>query len=87
MWNTSKDILEQIGLDYCNRKNETYYDYMATIRSLGRKQQLGNLRHSKLFSYLERININIKKEDIKHMCNSLHSSSNCDQPLEISDQF
>lgn len=87
MWNTSKDILEQIGLNYCNRKNETYYDYMAAIRSLSRIQQLGNLRNLKMFSYLERININVKKEDIKYICNSLRSSSNCDQPLEISDQF
>lgn len=91
MWNTSRNILEQIGLDYCNRKNETCYDYLSTVRSLGQNNQVnqpfGNLRHSKMFSYLKRINIDVDCDDLKYLCNSLHSHSNCDQPIEISDQF
>lgn len=71
MWNISKNILEQIGLDYCNRKNETCFDYMAAIRSLGCNRQLGNLRHSKMFSYLKRINIDVNCEDMKYFCDSL----------------
>lgn len=91
IWNTSKDILEQIGLDYCNRKNETGYDYLSTIRCMGRNNQenqpFGNLRHSKMFSYLRRINIDVDCSDLRYLCDSLDSSSNRDQPIEISDQF
>lgn len=89
-WNTSKNVLEQIGLDYCNRKNETCFDYLATIRSFGRNQvnkQFGNLRSSKMFSYLERINIDIGSKDLQCLCNSFLSSSNCNQSVEISDEF
>lgn len=90
IWNTSKNVLEQIGLDYCNRKNETCFDYLATIRSFGRNQenqQFSYLRSSKIFSYLGRINIDINRKDLKFMCKSFASSSNCNQSVEISDQF
>lgn len=91
IWHTSKDVLEQIGLDYCNRKNETSLDYLATIRSFNKNQQVnqpfGNLRHSKTFSYLKRINIDVDCKDLKFFCESFNSESNCDQEVEISDQF
>ena len=91
-WNASKDVLEQIGLDYCNRKNETSYDYLSTIRLMYRNQQVNqpfiNLRNSKIFSYLRHININVDNKDLKYLCNSFHSNSNnCDPQSEISDQF
>lgn len=87
IWDTSKNILEQIGLDYCNRKNETCFDYMASIRSLGQKQQVGNLRHSKMFSYLSRISIEVDCKELKYFCESLQSSSSKNQPTEILDQW
>lgn len=78
-------------MDYCNRKNETCLDYLATVRSIGRIQQLnepsGNLRHSKMFSYLRRINIEVDDADLKYLSDSLRSDSNCDQPVVVSDQF
>ncbi|XP_060852289.1 uncharacterized protein LOC132930431 [Rhopalosiphum padi] len=91
-WNVSKDILQQIGLDYCNRKNETCYDYLSTIRSVYQNQHASqsfvNLRNSKMFSYLRQINIDVDSNDLKYLCDSFHSSSNnCDSQLEISDQF
>ncbi|XP_027838842.2 enhanced level of genomic instability 1 [Aphis gossypii] len=91
-WNVSKDVLQQIGLDYCNRKNETSYDYLSTIRSVYRNQHINqsfvNLRKSKMFSYLRQINIDVDSKDLKYLCDSFHSSSNnCDPQLEISDQF
>lgn len=70
MWNISKNILEQIGFDYCNRKNETCFDYMAAIRFLGCNQHQSNLRHSKIFSYLKRINIDVNCKDMKYFGNS-----------------
>lgn len=90
-WNISKNMLEQIGLDYCNRKNETCFDYLATIRSLGKNQQnsqsFGNLRNSKMFSYLRRINIDIDCKDLEYLCHSFLSDSNSNQSVEMSDQF
>jgi len=90
-WNISKNILEQIGLDYCNRKSETCFDYLAAIRSFGRHQHtnqvFGNLRNSKMFSYLRRINIDIDCNDLEYLCESLHSSSICHPPIETTDQF
>ncbi|XP_060876049.1 enhanced level of genomic instability 1 [Metopolophium dirhodum] len=91
-WNTSKDVLEQIGLDYCNRKNETSYDYLSTIRSMYKNQHINqsfvNLRNSKMFSYLRQININVDNKDLNYLCDSFHSdSNNYDPQLEISDQF
>ena len=85
-------MLEQIGLDYCNRKNETCYDYLSTIRSMYKNQQINqsfvNLRNSKMFSYLRQININVDSKDLKYLCDSFHSdSNNYDPQLEISDQF
>jgi len=87
MWNISKNILEQIGLDYCNRKNETGFDYLAAIRILGLNHQFGNLRSSKMFSYLRQLNIEVDCNDLKFLCNSLHCNSNFNQSTEISDQF
>lgn len=92
-WNTSKNILQQIGLDYCNRKSETSFDYLATIRSFGRHQHninqpFGYLRNSNMFSYLKRININVDNNDLKYMCEALHTISVLDLPVdEITDQF
>lgn len=91
-WNTSKNVLEQIGLDYCNRKNETGYDYLSTIRSFYRNQQVNqsfvNRRNSKMFSYLRQIDINVDNKDLEYLCDSFHSdSNNYDPQLEISDQF
>lgn len=89
-WNVSKNVIEQIGLDYCNRKNETCFDYLAAIRSMHRNQQVNqpflNLRKSKMFSYLRQINIDVDIKDLKYLCNSFHSSSD-DPQSEVSDQF
>ncbi|VVC37805.1 Hypothetical protein CINCED_3A009021 [Cinara cedri] len=91
MWNISNDLVEQIGLDFCNRKNETCFDYMATIRSLSKNQQVNqpfsNLRQSKMFSYLRRINIEVDSNELKHFCDSFQSNSNCYQPVNQSDQL
>lgn len=91
MWNTSKDILEQIGLDFCNRKNETCFDYIATIRSINRNQQINqsfvNLRQSKMFSYLRRINIEVDSNELNHLCISFQSDSNSYKPVNISDKL
>lgn len=58
---------------------------------MGENQQLnnsiGNLRNSKMFSYLRRIDINIDGDDLKYLCNSMFPSFNCDLPPKISDQF
>lgn len=74
IWNISKDILEQIGVDFCNRKSVTCLDYMATIRSFSRNQQenqpFQNLRQLKMFSYLRRINIEVDGDDLKYLCDS-----------------
>lgn len=40
-----------------------------------------------MFSYLRRINIDVDCKDLKFFCDSLHSESNCNLELEISDQF
>ncbi|XP_050435086.1 uncharacterized protein LOC126842239 [Adelges cooleyi] len=91
IWEISKDILNQIGLENCNRKNQTSFDYLATIRSMSRmqgsSQPSGNLRHTKYFSYLKRLGIDVNNMELKNLCDSLCSSSNYDKPVVVSDQF
>ncbi|XP_050522601.1 uncharacterized protein LOC126895125 [Daktulosphaira vitifoliae] len=91
LWDTSRDILNQIGLENCNRKYQTSFDYLATIRSMGRinqgNQPSGNLRQSRAFPYLKRINIDVDDDKLKQLCDSLCINNKDNKSNEVLDQF